>query len=145
MTRTEHIIAMMIEKAFEAIDYHQDIIKHWTTIKHINKEFRTIRLQLPRQTGQTTAAISVAKQYFKHPLYVCTDIIMINHVKRYIDSDIETLTYSQMKNPEKLVGKAFDCVIIDNASIMNIKDILENRELETISTLNERFLYIIIG
>jgi hypothetical protein len=140
MTKTEHIIAMMIEKTFEIIDSSSLELFDKLTIEQINKEFRTIRLQLPRQTGQTSSAISVAKQYFKKPLYVCNA-----GMKNLVKKDISALTYEQIKNHNNLVGKSFDCVIIDNASLIETKEILENTDLGTMSLKDNHFLYILVG
>lgn len=145
MTKTEHIIGMMIEKAFEVIDVHLNLYE--MDAKHANKEFRTIKLRLPRRTGQTTAVINVAKQYFKNPLYVCTEQ-MNDHVKRHINKNINMLTHTQIRNRRNLLGKSFDCVIIDNASFIDegeIKETLENKDLEVMSLEYRHFLYILIG
>ena len=133
---------MMVEKAFETIDQNLNIFQQLDT-KHVNKEFRTIRLQLPRQTGQTTSVISVVKQYFKKPLYICN-----SGMRKFVKQDITALMYEQIRYRQNLVGKTFDCIIIDNASMIGeqqTQEILENEDLEMMSKLHDKFLYILIG
>lgn len=135
---------MMIEKAIELntayLQYHQ------LRTKHYNREFRTIRLQLPRRSGQTTSTINAAKKYF-------VKIVYVNTFKAITDLPLDPgrfikLTYQQAQNNDNLRGLDFDCMIIDNASYTEhsrLKRILNNKITEQISSLHQNFLFILIG
>jgi hypothetical protein len=146
MTKTEHIVEMMIEKAFE----HIEKAKSHVYIQSVyNQEHRTIQLRLPRQTGQSTAIVAAVKKYFKNPLYVSN----VESIKLFDLPNKNKLSYHQIiKNSDKhLRGKNFDCVVVDNTSFIKssvgtgIDEITKDKNIETMSKLHDKFLFILIG
>lgn len=139
---------MMIEKALEHIE---DLVESGMGLEYkfaadvYNKEHRTIQLRLPRQTGQSTSVIAAVKKYYINPLYVSN----AESLRLFDLPKKNKLAYHQVtKNGDKhLRGRDFDCVIIDNASFAEeeTKEILENKNLATISTTHKNFLFILIG
>lgn len=143
MTKTEHIIEMMIEKTRELLICRRHLVTHATSAK--NKEHRTIRLQLPRQSGQTQSVLTSVKSYFSKPLFICGTQNNIKILKEF-KHNCSLVTRRSAIEGEALVGRDFDCVIIDNASLIKQEDIDKiYNNLEPVSALHDNFLFILIG
>lgn len=138
---------MMIEKAKECSHRFQD----GYSIGAFNKEFRTLRLYLPRQSGLTTSTLKAVSKYFNRPLYINDSKKMISLLKNNKEyKNIVFFTPTQLiKNRDRfIVGCSFDCVIVDNVSCFDekyIKSITENEDLTLILKSADFFLFILIG
>jgi uncharacterized protein YjgD (DUF1641 family) len=141
---TEDIIRQLIKKAHEIMPQRTEVDE--ILPKQFDEEHKTIRLRLPRQSGQTTSVLNVTSEMFKQVLYI-SQHEMSKWAKDYCKNNkIKNVKFITTGGLDRIRGNQFDCVIVDNYDFLEFFPVDHLYELiGPISKNNDKFLYFLIG
>lgn len=116
-------------------------------------ELRTIRIQLPRQSGITTAAVKIATTHYEHPWYVGITSGVTTHIKnkaKELDCSehIKIYTLSAAKNQQIFTGLQHppSCVIVEPVSLVKSSALAGLYEcFYRFAIEDPKFLFIFLG
>lgn len=116
------------------------------------KEMATIKLCLPRQSGHTTFAKNLFKNFFKRAIYLTTDLEILRHAKNLFDpnqtmdpTDLNRMGSIYNVKTGKYKGITPDAIIVDCASFLSKQDVeLIYDEFSNVSYKQKHFIFLFL-
>jgi len=111
---------------------------HQTRLPHFLEEYCIVRVGCGRQTGQTTAAIKLAHDMFKHSAFICANSSLEKQARNVFKQIFEKPSHkTYFCTPLSLAGIAglpIEVVFVDNTSA------LTSEEIKNINSICRTFL-----
>ena len=91
-----------------------------TSLCHYAQEYCTVKFQLPRRSGKTTALIDVGKICFKNVIFITHSLNEVNRIsnlwnKAKGDCQAKFFSYHQVMHKDLAPIKDIDAILVDNA------------------------------
>lgn len=140
------LLEVLVKRSMEIHERYRMGFHHMGTPQQLLREFFTIRLMLPRRSGNSTAAAHVTRKLFERTLLVTPETVVddrvltgiYRHVERAVRvAEIERATY----------GRTYDCVLIDDARWLSPEQLhyVENYIIDREFLHYPRFQLLVVG